>query len=385
LSKKITVFTGNRAEYGLLHPVIRSLASDSSMETYLIISGSHLSDEFGMTVSEIDVSGIKEVKEIPLPTVKVNENEGMLLSFSAIINNGLEKLKRWEPDMIVLAGDRFETFAMAVTSYYMNIPIAHLFGGDLSQGGHLDDSARHSITKLAHLHFTTNDDSYKRVIALGEEKWRVFNVGSPVMDYVVKGDYASPDEIARELELEIDKPIILFTQHPITTESELAYDQVKESLEALKGLGYQTVITYPCNDAGSEHIISAINEYKLIPYFRVRKSLGRRLYLGCVRIASCVAGNSSSGLMETPLFKVPAVNIGVRQAGRLKAENVIDVPCKRESITKAIRQTIEDHHFIARARNCSNPYGEGGASNRIFDIIKSTKIDSRLLKKQMTY
>jgi UDP-hydrolysing UDP-N-acetyl-D-glucosamine 2-epimerase len=385
LSKKITVFTGNRAEYGLLHPVIRSLASDSSMETYLIISGSHLSDEFGMTVSEIDVSGIKEVKEIPLPTVKVNENEGMLLSFSAIINNGLEKLKRWEPDMIVLAGDRFETFAMAVTSYYMNIPIAHLFGGDLSQGGHLDDSARHSITKLAHLHFTTNDDSYKRVIALGEEKWRVFNVGSPVMDYVVKGDYASPDEIARELELEIDKPIILFTQHPITTESELAYDQVKESLEALKGLGYQPVITYPCNDAGSEHIISAINEYKLIPYFRVRKSLGRRLYLGCVRIASCVAGNSSSGLMETPLFKVPAVNIGVRQAGRLKAENVIDVPCKRESITKAIRQTIEDHHFIARARNCSNPYGEGGASNRIFDIIKSTKIDSRLLKKQMTY
>jgi UDP-hydrolysing UDP-N-acetyl-D-glucosamine 2-epimerase len=355
------------------------------METYLIISGSHLSDEFGMTVSEIDVSGIKEVKEIPLPTVKVNENEGMLLSFSAIINNGLEKLKRWEPDMIVLAGDRFETFAMAVTSYYMNIPIAHLFGGDLSQGGHLDDSARHSITKLAHLHFTTNDDSYKRVIALGEEKWRVFNVGSPVMDYVVKGDYASPDEIARELELEIDNPIILFTQHPITTESELAYDQVKESLEALKGLGYQTVITYPCNDAGSEHIISAINEYKLIPYFRVRKSLGRRLYLGCVRIASCVAGNSSSGLMETPLFKVPAVNIGVRQAGRLKAENVIDVPCKRESITKAIRQTIENHHFIARARNCSNPYGEGGASNRIFDIIKSTKIDSRLLKKQMTY
>jgi len=385
LSKKITVFTGNRAEYGLLHPVIRGLASDLSMETYLIISGSHLSDEFGMTVSEIDASSIKEVKEIPLPIVEGNENEGMLLSFSAIINNCLEIFKKFVPDMLVLAGDRFETFAMAVTAFYMNIPIAHLFGGDLSMGGHLDDSARHSITKLAHLHFTTNEDSYKRVIALGEERWRVFNVGSPVMDNIVKGDYASPDEITRELELEIDKPIILFTQHPITTESELAYDQVKESLEAMKELGYQTIITYPCNDAGSKCIISAINEYKAIPFFRVRKSLGRRLYLGCLKIASCVAGNSSSGLMETPLFKVPAVNIGDRQAGRLRAENVIDVPCKREAITKAIRQTIEDYHFIAKVKNCSNPYGEGGASEKIVDVIKSTNINSILLKKKMTF
>lgn len=385
MPKKIAVFTGNRAEYGLLHPVIRNLAADSAVETYLIISGSHLSDEFGMTVSEIDASSIKEVKEIPLPIIEVNEKEGMLLSFSAIINSGLEILKKWEPDLIVLAGDRFETFAMAVTSFYMNIPIAHLFGGDLSQGGHLDDSARHSITKLAHLHFTTNDDSYRRVIALGEEKWRVFNVGSPVMDYVVKGDYASPDEIARELELEIDKPIVLFTQHPITTESELAYDQVKESLEALKGLGYQTIITYPCNDSGSKKIIEAIREYRENPNFRIRKSLGRRLYLGCLKIVACVAGNSSSGLIETPLFKVPAVNIGDRQAGRLKAENVIDVPCKREAITKAIRQTIEDHHFIAKARNCSNPYGEGGASKQILDVIKSTKINSILLKKKMTF
>lgn len=385
MSKKIAVFTGNRAEYGLLHPVIRSLVADSSMATYLIISGSHLSDEFGMTISEIDASNTKEVIEIPLPIAKVNENEEMLLSFSTIINNGIEILKRWEPDMIVLAGDRFETFAMAVTSFYMNIPIAHLFGGDLSQGGHLDDSARHSITKLAHLHFTTNDDSYRRVIALGEEKWRVFNVGSPVMDYVVKGDYASPDEIARELELEIDKTIILFTQHPITTESELAYDQVRESLEALKGLGYQTIITYPCNDAGSKRIIEAIREYRGVPNFRIRKSLGRRLYLGCLKIVSCVAGNSSSGLIETPLFKVPAVNIGDRQAGRLKAENVIDVPCEREAITKAIRQTIEDYHFITKAKNCSNPYGEGGASKQIVDVIKSKNIKSILLKKKMTF
>lgn len=385
MSNKIAVFTGNRAEYGLLHPVIRSLASDSSMAPCLIISGSHLSDEFGMTVSEIDTSNINQISEIPLPVIRENERERMLLSFSAIINNGLEILNKWEPDMIVLAGDRFETFAMAVTSFYMNIPIAHLFGGDLSQGGHLDDSARHSITKLAHLHFTTNHDSYRRVIALGEEKWRVFNVGSPVMDNVVKGDYASPDEIARDLELELNKPIILFTQHPITTESELAYDQVKESLEALKGLGYQTIITYPCNDSGSKRIIEAIREYRRVPNFRIRKSLGRRLYLGCLKIVSCVAGNSSSGLIETPLFKVPAVNIGDRQAGRLKAENVIDVPCKRVAITKAIRQTIEDYRFIAKARNCSNPYGEGGASKQIVDIIKLTNNNSILLKKKMTF
>ena len=338
-----------------------------------------------MTVSEIDCSMTKEVQKIHLPVLQENEKEGMLLSFAAIISNGAEILKRWEPDMIVLAGDRCETFAMAVAAFYLNVPIAHLFGGDLSQGGHLDDSARHSITKLAQLHFTTNNDSYKRVIALGEEKWRVFNVGSPVMDSVVNGDYSAPEEVARELQLEIDKPIILFTQHPLTTESELAYAQVKESLEAMKELGYQTIITYPCNDAGSESIIRAINEYKAVSHFRIRKSLGRRLYLGCLRIASCVAGNSSSGLIETPLFKLPAVNIGDRQAGRLRAENVIDVPCERASIKKAIALTMDDPQFMAKAKKCTNPYGEGGASQLILDVIKSIKIDSRLLKKQMTY
>lgn len=385
MCKKVAVFTGNRAEYGLLHPVIRSLAADSSLVTYLIISGSHLSEEFGMTVSEIDCSWIKEVQKVPLPVLRENEKEGMLLSFAAIITSGAEILKRWSPDMIVLAGDRCETFAMAVTAFYLNVPIAHLFGGDLSQGGHLDDSARHSITKLAQLHFTTNNDSYERVLGLGEEKWRVFNVGSPVMDSVVNGDYAAPDEVARELQLTMDQPIILFTQHPLTTESELAYAQVKESLEALKELGYQTIITYPCNDAGSESIIRAINEYLSIPYFRIRKSLGRRLYLGCLRIVSCVVGNSSSGLIETPLFGLPAVNIGDRQAGRLRAENVLDVPCARASIKMAIRQSMDDPHFIAKAKKCANPYGEGGASQRILDVIKSMKIDGRLLKKQMTY
>ncbi len=383
--EKITFFTGNRAEYGLLHPVIRCFASDSSIKTFLIISGTHLSDKFGRTMDEIDLSHINKIFKIPFPAARGNEKEGMLSSFSVVVNKASKILKKWQPDVVILAGDRFETYAMAVTAFYMNIPIAHLFGGDLSQGGHLDDSARHSLTKLSHLHFTTNEDSYKRVIALGEEEWRVFNVGSPLMDNIAIGDYASPDEIAQELDLEIDKPIILFTQHPITTESELAYDQVKESLDALKELGYQTVVTYPCNDAGSEGIIRAINEYKKVAYFRIRKSLGRRLYLGCLRIASCVAGNSSSGLMETPLFKVPAVNIGARQAGRLKAENVIDVSCVAENIKNAIHRAVTNSDFIAKVKKCKNPYGEGGTSKMILDVIKSTKKDSRLLKKQMTY
>ncbi len=383
--KKVAIFTGNRAEYGLLHPVIRYAATDQALETQLLISGSHLIPEFGMTVSEIDDNGIDNIVAIPLPERQADEKETMLAGFAAIVERGSSLLKKLRPEMILLAGDRFETFAMAVAAFYMNVPIAHLFGGDLSQGGHLDDSARHSITKLAHLHFTTNDDSFRRVIALGEERWRVFNVGSPQMDNVVSGDYSLPDEIAGLLDIDADRPLILFTQHPITTESESAYDQARESLAALKQLGYQTIITYPCNDAGSEGIIRAINEYADTPFFRVRKSLGRRLYLGCLRIASCVVGNSSSGLMETPLFKIPAVNIGNRQAGRLKVENVIDVPCQRERIMEAIRQAVEDESFRHQARNCTNPYGEGGASRRIWEIVKAMDDRGRLLKKQMTY
>jgi len=382
--RKIAIFTGNRSEYGLLYSVIKSLSLEPSVEAYLIISGSHLSRKFGKTVNEIDVSLVKKVRKIESAFFADIGRVKSLLSFSTVVRQGSNILSKLKPDLIVLAGDRSETFAMAITAFYLNIPIAHLFGGDLSQGGHLDDSVRHSITKLAHLHFTTNKLSYKRVLDLGEESWRVFNVGLTSIDNIIVGEYASRQNIAKEFNLDLKKPIIIFTQHPVTTESELAYNQVKESLEALNELSYQTIITYPCNDAGSEQIIKAINEYADNSSFRIKKSLGWKYYLGFLRIGAVVVGNSSSGLMETPIFKVPCVNIGTRQKGRLRAENVIDTPYKKNKIKKAIIKSFTDRNFIKKVKNCSNPYGNGRASKKIIKVLKSVPLNRALLQKKMT-
>jgi len=382
--RKIVVFTGSRAEYGLLHPVIRSLSSEGSFTVSLIVSGSHLADGFGMTEKEIDTSTVAEVKKIYLSPGPGGGPTDIPGTISQIVQGAAELLREMRPDIVMAAADRYETFAFAVAAFYCAIPIAHLFGGDVSQGGHYDDSARHAITKLAHLHFVTNEDSYRRVLALGEEPWRVHTVGSPAVDTLMGQEYASQDEIAAALDLDLSKPVVLFTQHPVTTESDRAYDQVKESLEALRELNIQTVITYPGDDTGSEQIVRALEEYSRTPNFRIRKSLGWRQYLGLLRIVSAVVGNSSSGILETPIVRVPSVNIGNRQAGRLRAENVIDVPHDREAIKKAIRTALEDKDFIKQVERCTNPYGSGGASQKIAKVLKTIPVDRRLLQKKMT-
>ena len=382
---KVAIFTGNRAEYGLLHPILRELSADSEFEVYLIISGSHLSQAFGYTATEIDTSGLQGIYEIDLNEIIGQDKIDVLSVFSEVMENGGKIIQDLTPDFVFIAADRYETFAMAVAAYYRNIPVAHIFGGDLSQGGHLDDSVRHCITKLAHLHFATNEDSYKRILGLGEEPWRVFNVGSPVIDNIVAGRFASAKQIAEKLDLDLDKPVILFTQHPVSTESELAYQQVKQTLEALKELEYQTIVTYPCNDPGSEEIIKAIQEYAETKHFRIRKSLGWSMYLGCLRIAACVVGNSSSGLMETPIFKVPCVNIGSRQAGRLRVENVLDVPYDINAVKNAVIKALTDKTFLEKVKSCSNPYGEGGTAKKVARLLKDIPRDNTLLQKKMTY
>ena len=381
--RKISVFTGNRAEYGLLRPVVKELLSRRGCSIRLIVSGSHLSEKFGKTCTEIEDTEKLELDTIFLPQSDMCKN--IIPAFAGILTEGLGLLAATKPDLLVLVGDRYESYAMAISAFYSNIPIAHLFGGDLSQGGHLDDSVRHSITKLAHLHFVSNRDSRRRVLRLGEEAWRVFNVGSTAIDNFLSGEFTKPQDIARELAIDLNKPVIVFTQHPVTTESELAYDQIKEGLEALKEFGCQTVITYPCNDTGSDRMIKAIKEYTGVPHFRIRKSLGWKNYFGILKIASAVAGNSSSGIMETPIFKVPCINIGSRQQGRLRAENIIDVTYKKAAILKALHKAISDRSFLNRVKRSSNPYGKGGASIKIADVIERVKLDKSLLQKIMTY
>jgi UDP-hydrolysing UDP-N-acetyl-D-glucosamine 2-epimerase len=382
---KISVFTGNRAEYGLLYPLLKALLAKPSIEVSLIISGSHLSTAYGMSLSEIDLSGFINTEKIEMLHADQEWNQRITDEMAFLMSAGGRSLKKLDPDILILAGDRYEAFTIAIASFYMNIPIAHIFGGDLSQGGHLDDSIRHSITKLSHIHFTSNEDSHRRVLALGEEPWRVFNVGSLSIDNMVAGEYARPEELFSEFEINTNMPIVLFTQHPVTTESEDAYSQVKESLEAMKELGYQTIITYPCMDNGSQHIIRAIHEYEDLSNFRIIKSLGWKRYLGFLNIASVVVGNSSSGLMETPYFKVPCVNVGTRQAGRFRSSNVVDVNYNKKEIKDAIIKAVSDKDYIKQINKCENPYGDGSASRKIIEILKTIPIDRKLLQKKMTY
>ena len=388
------MFTGNRAEYGLMYPVLKSISIHSKLEYFLLVSGAHLQEDFGFTIREIEKDGFKVYSEINLKM-----GEDTLYSTAQAIGSGIISLSKvlyeLRPDFLVVYADRFEGFAAVITGTQMNIPTAHIEGGDLTNGGALDDSVRHAMTKLAHLHFTTNEQAAERVRLLGEEPWRVYNVGSPAIDLIAAGYYAKPSELYEKYKISKDKPIVIFTQHSVTTEFEKANLQIKPSLDAMRILakeGCQVIITYPNNDAGGKHIIKEIENLKQeqLENIRIHQSLGRYNYHGILNLCGregrgvCV-GNSSSGIKETPALGCPFVNIGFRQDGRLRADNVIGVGYNKDEILGAIRKALYDEEFRRKCYFCDNPYGAGNAGEKIADILATIDINLKLLQKKMTF
>src|SRR6476620_7317951 len=344
--RRVAVFTGNRAEYGLQYPILRALHGDPRVETFLLAGGAHLEENFGKTVAEIEADGFQVYRQVEIRMAHdtlfatAQAIGSAILSLSAI----LDELR---PDFLVVYADRYEGFAAMITGTQMNIPTAHIEGGDYTEGGALDDSVRHAMTKLAHLHFATNHQAVERILGLGEEPWRVFNVGQPALDLIAAGLFASPEQVCCELKLDRSRPIVLFCQHSVTTEFEQATQQVRPSLATLRRLaddGWQVVATFPNNDAGGRHIIEEMKTLDGIPGVVVRKSLGRHLFHGLLNVIGRVgrgafAGNSSAGIKETPAFGCPVVNIGSRQQGRLRATNVLDVPYDAQAIEAALRRS----------------------------------------------
>lgn len=393
-SKKIAIFTGNRAEYGLQYPIIKAIDKHELLKYYLLVSGSHLQEDFGYTKKEIEKDGFDVYGE-----VKLEMETDTLYSTAQAIGTGIlslsEHLNTIQPDFLVVYADRYEGLAAVITGTQMNIPTAHIEGGDITEGGALDDSVRHAMTKLSHLHFTTNEEAANRIKRLGEEPWRVFNVGFPAIDLISEGNFATPEEIVKQYGLNLNKPIVLFTQHSITTEYKDAKNQIIPSIEALKQLSkmdIQVIITYPNNDAGGRAIINEILKIDTIAYpnIYIYKSLGRYNYHGILNlmgnngIGVCV-GNSSSGIKETPAFGCPFVNIGKRQLGRLRADNVVDVPYDSNEIIKACKKSIEDQAYRQICRSVNNPYGIGDAGKKIAKVLWETRITSKLLQKKITY
>ena len=390
IRRKIAVFTGNRAEYGLQYPILKAIAEDSRLEYYLLVSGAHLKEDFGRTLREIEDDGFRVYAE-----VKLDMLEDSLYATAQAIGSGVLSLSRildeLRPHFLVIYADRFESFSAVITGTQMGIPTAHIEGGDYTEGGALDDSVRHAMTKLAHLHFTTNEQAAERVRKMGEEAWRVFNVGFPSLDVVAAGDYASPRDVYQRFKLDPERLILIFTQHSVATEFEQAAEQVRPSLAALKEVGRewdcQVIITYPNDDAGGRRIMREIERLaaKELPFVQVHQSLGRYYYHGLLNVAAACIGNSSSGIKETPAFHCPCINIGSRQRGRLRGDNVIDVGYNKEEIVRAIGRCLHDDSFKEQVRMCENPYGAGDAGPRIADVLATIEIDQTLIQKKMTY
>jgi UDP-hydrolysing UDP-N-acetyl-D-glucosamine 2-epimerase len=392
--RTIAIFTGNRAEYGLQYPILRAVDKHPELDYRLIVSGAHLDPNFGRTLEEIRSDGFRIDAE-----VKIEMDAGSLFSTAQAIGSSIIEISKvlaeLKPDMMVVYADRFEGLAAVIASSQMNIPTAHIEGGDLTEGGALDDSVRHAMTKLSHLHFTTNQQATNRILGMGEEAWRVNTVGFPAIDLISEGRYAQPDEIVERLGLDLSRPVVLFTQHSVTTEFDQAVLQLEPTLAALKELaaaGVQVILTYPNNDAGGRQIIERLEEFRhcKIANTQVHRSLGRHLYHGLLALAkhesmyvACV-GNSSSGLKETPAFGCPTVNIGSRQEGRLRGVNVVDAGYDRQEISSAVRHCLFDEDFRQACKKAENPYWLGDAGPKIAKVLAEVALDQNLIRKKMT-
>lgn len=390
----IAVFSGNRAEYGLLSPILRAVKEHNCLDYRLIISGAHLDENFGLTKEEIRSDGYDIHAEVNLDM----DGDGSAVTPRAIASGilGLTPiLQDIQPDLLVVYADRFEGFSAVIAGTQMNIPTAHIEGGDVTEGGALDDSVRHAMTKLAHLHYTTNEQAANRVLSMGEEPWRVHTVGFPALDLINDNAFANEEELMDRFSLDSSKPVVLFTQHSITTEYQEAARQLSHSIDALCRIAKEKVrvlITYPNNDAGGEIITEALEQFdgEGHPYITIHKSLGRHNYHGLLALArfpewriACV-GNSSSGIKETPAFGCPTVNIGTRQQSRLRGENVIDTEHDSESIYTAIHRCLYHEEFRALCKETPNPYGGGSAGKLIAENLASVDLNPKIiLRKRM--
>jgi UDP-hydrolysing UDP-N-acetyl-D-glucosamine 2-epimerase len=396
IKKKIVigVFTGNRAEYGLQYPIIKAISEHKKLDYRLIVSGSHLEKKFGETISQIKKDKLKISAKIKLKNFSNENSTYTSFRIAETIFKMSKVLRKIKPDFMLVNADRYETFAAAIASTQMNIPTCHVEGGDITQGGALDDSIRHAITKLSHLHFVTNYQSYKNILKLGEEKWRVFNVGLSINDIVYDKKKGRQFYLSNKYNIDFNRPVIIFTQHSLSTEPEKALKHISISLKSLQYFidkkNYQIIITYPNNDYGHKDIINKIKLFNKEnkKNSQIVKSLGNfdlhsfMLYALTNKIV--IVGNSSFGIKEAVAFKCPVVNIGERQAGRLKPINVVNAMNDYKDIIKKILQ-VTNKNFKNKLRNIRNPYFKKNTGKKIANIISKINLNKKLIQKKITY
>jgi UDP-hydrolysing UDP-N-acetyl-D-glucosamine 2-epimerase len=377
--RTIGVVTVGRSDYGIYLPILRRIQNDPELRLHLFVGGAHLSERHGFTLRAIEADGFSEIEQVPM-LADSDAPEGIAQSIGQGVIGFSHAYARFAPDILVVLGDRFEMFSAAVAALPFNLPVAHIHGGEITKGA-IDDALRHSMTKLSHLHFVSTQAYAERVIQLGEEPWRVILSGAPGLDNLDSIELLSRQRMEARLEMELSQPTLLVTFHPVTLEPDQARTQIRELLQAIEQSGLPAVFTLPNADTGGRQIQDEIAAFvKSHTASRLIDNLGTQAYFSLMKYAAAMVGNSSSGIIEAPSFALPVVNIGLRQEGRVRGKNVIDVPCTTSAILSGIRQALTTE-FETSLSDSVNPYRQGNAAEIIVAHLKSVIIDAKLLVK----
>ena len=380
--RKISITTGTRSEYGLLRPLIEKISQDKNFQLYLIVTGMHLSKKYGLTIREIKNDGFKISAKINM----IPNGDSMIAMSDALgrgIVNFSKVFKKIKPDINIILGDRDEAFASAIAASHMNIPNAHIHGGDKSKAG-IDEYNRHAITKLSNIHFAATRKSAKRILKMGENpKFIVFS-GSPGIDEIKKNKISSKNFLEKKYRIRLTGKEIILLQHPVTTQVKQSSNQIKNTLDAISKTKLTTIAIAPNSDAGNKAIFNNLKMYsKKYSFIKVYKNIPRADYLGFLRYCGVLVGNSSSGIIEASYFSIPVINIGIRQDNRETGRNVTNIKnFDQKQIHSAIKKALK----IKNVKNCSsNIYGDGNSSEIIIKFLSKLKINDELLQKQIHY
>jgi GDP/UDP-N,N'-diacetylbacillosamine 2-epimerase (hydrolysing) len=380
--RKIAVVTGTRAEYGYLKPLMKAIEKDTSLTLVPLVTGMHLLQGYGNTFKLVEKDFPKSVK-IPM-ALSGDSLKDMALYMASGVKNFTEYFTANPPDILVVLGDRSESLAAALAALYLNIPIGHINGGDVT-GTTIDESIRHALTKISHIHFVHTSANGERVRKMGEEKKRIFVTGALTLDTILHAKLKTKIEVFKKYGLDPKKPTFLVVQHPITTVKDSGYSQLKEIFLALDALKQQTIFIYPNCDAGGKQFIELINKNMKKEYIHGFQNIEHEDYLSLMKASDLMIGNSSGGIIEAPSFKLPVINIGSRQQGRNRSVNIIDVEPKKNNILSGVKYALHDNTFRTKVSRCKNRFGDGTAAQKIVHVLKQIKIDEQLIQKQITY
>ena len=371
--------TGTRADYGLMRDTLRAIENHPQLRLSILVTGMHLLKEFGDTLREVEKDGYQISHKVEM-LGSSDSPKAMAQSLGRAVVQMAEAFEKSQPDFILLEGDRGESLAAAIAAAHMNVGVAHASGGDVS--GTIDESIRHAITKFAHIHFPGTPLSARRLLAMGEDPWRIHMVGTPGATLKVEPPMTKV-EVGKLLGTDLNGTVIVVLQHPVTSEADDAGRQMRETMEAVRGFGARIALIYPNSDAGGRAMMEVIKEYEHLPSMATFRNLPRPTYVALLSVADVLVGNSSSALSNAPNFGLPAVNVGTRQQGRERGGNIIDAGYDREVIRRAVQYALDqrdDPEFRAKCRQ--SPYQDDDAGAKIAEVLATVEMGPKLIQKR---